>query len=179
MLDTIRVLVVDDNRAMLLLVRTLLRGFGVRNVVEATDPAEALAVMKSAAFDLIITDLSMKPIDGAEFVRHIRTCKDSANPYVPIIMMTGHSDRASVALARDAGVNSFLVKPISARTLYLHVHKASQDERGFIKTRTYFGPDRRVKNGSDYTGPGRRAADSEGGLLDLDDVLSTGLGGQS
>jgi CheY-like chemotaxis protein len=174
-LDNIRVLVVDDNRAMLLLVRTLLRGFGIRNVVEAIDPAEALSFMKNAAFDLIITDLSMKPIDGAEFARHVRTSKDSANPYVPIIMMTGHSDRTSVALARDAGVNSFLVKPISARTLYLHVNKASQDERGFVRTRTYFGPDRRIKDDQGYTGPRRRAAD---GMLNLDEVAGTALRGR-
>ncbi len=178
MLDTIRVLVVDDNRAMLMLVRTLLRGFGIRSVVEATDPAEALAAMKNAAFELIITDLSMKPIDGAEFVRHVRTSKDSANPYVPIIMMTGHSDRSSVALARDAGVNSFLVKPISARTLYLHVNKACQDDRGYIKTRTYFGPDRRVKESDTYSGPRRREADGDDGMLDLDEVASAGLKGR-
>jgi two-component system, chemotaxis family, chemotaxis protein CheY len=169
MLEHARIMVVDDNRAMLVLVRALLRGFGCRDVIEVTDAADAFEAMRNSQVDLLITDMAMRPIDGAEFARLVRTGSDSPNPYVPIIMMTGHSDRHHVAAARDAGVNSFLVKPISARTLYAHISKAAQDKRGFVKTRSYFGPDRRVKTDEAYKGPRRRALDA-GGVFDLDSV---------
>jgi two-component system, chemotaxis family, chemotaxis protein CheY len=171
MLEYTRIMVVDDNRSMLVLVRALLRGFGCRDVIEATDAAEAFEAMRSSQIDLLITDMAMRPLDGAEFARLVRTASDSPNPYVPIIMMTGHSDRHHVAAARDAGVNSFLVKPISARTLYAHINKAAQDKRGFVKTRTYFGPDRRVKTDADFKGP-RRRADDHSLAFDLDSVAS-------
>jgi two-component system, chemotaxis family, chemotaxis protein CheY len=173
-LEHSRILVVDDNRTMLVLVRALLRGFGFRDVVEVTDPAEAFEVMKNSQIDLIITDMAMQPIDGAEFTRLVRTATDSPNPYVPIIMMTGHSDRVHVGVARDAGVNSFLVKPISARSLFAHIYNASQDKRGFVRTKTYFGPDRRVKRDVNYRGRLRRTTDLEADSFDLDMVESPG-----
>jgi two-component system, chemotaxis family, chemotaxis protein CheY len=104
----------------------------------------------------------------------VRTASDSPNPYVPIIMMTGHSDRTHVGVARDAGVNSFLVKPISAKSLFAHIVNASQDKRSFVRTKSYFGPDRRVKKDANYRGRLRRAGDLAQDSFDLDMVEAPG-----
>src|SRR6516225_2317037 len=86
----------------------------------------------------------------------IRQPGANANPYVPIIMLTGHSEKKRVIAARDAGVTEFLAKPISAKALYQRILNVVANPRPFIKTRTYFGPDRRRNVNPNYSGPDRR-----------------------
>jgi two-component system, chemotaxis family, chemotaxis protein CheY len=158
-LDSIATLVVDDNRQMRLLLREVLRGLGIRKVEEAGDGIEALEVMRHAAIDLVLVDWAMQPLDGLEFTRLLRTSKDSPNPYCTIIMVSGHAHRARVREARDAGVNSFLVKPVSARSLSDHLHAAFRDVRPYVKAVAYAGPDRRRGVDTNFNGPFRRASD--------------------
>lgn len=160
-LEGLQVLVVDDNRQMRLLLKTLLRGFGFRRALEAADAAEAFEIMRSTYVDIVLLDWNMQPIDGEEFTRLIRTSKDSPNPFCTVIMVTGHSERGRVARARDAGVNSFLVKPVSAVKLRNHLVAAFEDERPFVRHNSYVGPCRRRKAKTAYKGPMRRAQDSE------------------
>ena len=61
------------------------------------------------------TDIAMQPIDGVDFVRLIRHAADSPIPTVPVIIVTGHCTVAKVAEARDAGVNEFMAKPVTAK----------------------------------------------------------------
>jgi CheY-like chemotaxis protein len=167
-LEYAQVLIVDDNRQMRLLVRALMRAFGMRRCIETADAAEALEILRTAPVDIIITDFLMDPIDGVEFTRMVRRAPDSANPFVPIIMMTGYSERSRVRQARDAGVNSFLVKPISAKSLLDHVTAAILDPRRFVRCSGYFGPDRRSGMDPKYKGPLRRITDQRDSLnLDL------------
>jgi DNA-binding response OmpR family regulator len=86
----------------------------------------------------------------------IRQPGANANPYVPIIMLTGHSEKKRVIAARDAGITEFLAKPISAKALYQRILNIVVNPRPFIKTKTYFGPDRRRNVGPNYAGPERR-----------------------
>jgi DNA-binding response OmpR family regulator len=86
----------------------------------------------------------------------IRQPGANANPYVPIIMMTGHSERKRVTAARDAGVTEFLAKPISAKGLHQRILNIVANPRPFIKTKSYFGPDRRRSVNAGYSGPERR-----------------------
>jgi DNA-binding response OmpR family regulator len=86
----------------------------------------------------------------------IRQPGGNANPYVPIIMVTGHSERKRVTTARDAGVTEFITKPISATSLYRRILNVIANPRPFIKTDTYFGPDRRRFTNPNYIGPERR-----------------------
>lgn len=86
----------------------------------------------------------------------IRQPTTSVNPFVPIIMVSGHAERRRVIMARDAGVNEFLVKPISPKALYDRLLAVVAFPRPFIRTKTYFGPDRRRSAGSNYSGPERR-----------------------
>jgi DNA-binding response OmpR family regulator len=77
---------------------------------------------------------------------------------VPIIMLTGHSDKKRVMIARDAGITEFLTKPISAKSLYERILNVVLRPRPFVKTKTYFGPDRRRNVNPNYSGVERRKA---------------------
>ena len=98
----------------------------------------------------------MPIFDGLELAQMIRQPGANANPYVAIIMLTGHSEKKRVTAARDAGVTEFLAKPISAKGLYQRIVNVVANPRPFIKTKTYFGPDRRRNVNAAYVGPERR-----------------------
>ena len=99
----LRFLVVDDNQHVRRIIRTLLHGFGVREVYEAADGAAGLDAVQNFLPDFIITDWVMPLFDGLEFVQMIRQPDSNLNPYVPIIMLSAHSERHRVLEARDAG----------------------------------------------------------------------------
>lgn len=152
-------LVVDDNHYMRVIVSTMLRSMGIVHIREASDGAEALEIVRDWRPDVIILDLVMETIDGIEFTRLLRTGVDSPHPYVPIIMMTGHTDRSHVIAARDAGVNEFVAKPLTARALIDRMKSVIENERAWVKSASYTGPDRRRRKTSDYKGPFRRSSD--------------------
>jgi DNA-binding response OmpR family regulator len=106
--------------------------------------------------DIVITDWAMPIFDGLELAQMIRQPDGNGNPYAPIIMLTGHSEKRRVTLARDAGVTEFLAKPISAKGLYQRIMNVVTNPRPFIKTKNYFGPDRRRNTNTSYVGPERR-----------------------
>jgi CheY-like chemotaxis protein len=144
--NKLRFLVCDDNPHMRRILRTLLHSFGAREVHEAEDGATALEMYTLYVPDIVITDWSMPIFDGLELAQMIRQPESKANPYVSIIMLTGHSEKRRVTVARDAGITEFLANP-----------------RPFIKTKTYFGPDRRRNTANNYIGPERRV----GGEMEL------------
>lgn len=165
-LSALRVLVVDDNAHMRHLVRTIVNAFGIRNVREASDGAGALECLAAAPSDIIITDLTMEPLNGLEFSRMIRRAPDSIDPTVPIIMLTAHSSRLKVCEARDAGVNEVAAKPIAVNNLFSRIVAVIERPRSFVRCETYVGPDRR--RGLPDTGRRRRwddEADAE--VVDL------------
>jgi two-component system chemotaxis response regulator CheY len=162
--NKLRFLLVDDNPHMRRMLRTLLQGFGAREVYEAEDGVGGLEAFNQFTPDIVIIDWAMPVFDGLEFARMIRQPETNASPFTPIIMLTGHSERRRVAAARDAGVTEFMVKPISAKGLHQRILSVIANPRRFIKTKSYFGPDRRRNSAPNYTGPERR----KGGKLDLD-----------
>jgi two-component system, chemotaxis family, chemotaxis protein CheY len=159
-LERLNFLIVDDNKHMRALVKGILHALGSKNIREASDGADAFKELRHFPADLIICDWNMSPLDGLDFVKLVRTGGDSPNPYVPIIMLTGHTELVKVIEARDSGVHEFLAKPISAKALYARIRTIIEKPREFIKTKRYFGPDRR-RNEGDYKGSERRVANLE------------------
>jgi CheY-like chemotaxis protein len=157
--DLLKILLVDDNQHMRLLLAEILRALGVRRIFEALDGAEALQTMRETEMDLIMTDLTMGPLDGIDFVNLLRNSPDSPAPFAPVIMITGHSTLRRVAEARDAGVNEFLAKPVTARGVIHRINLLIEHPRPFIRCATYFGPDRRRRADPAFTGPWRRQGD--------------------
>jgi two-component system, chemotaxis family, chemotaxis protein CheY len=157
--DLLKILLVDDNHHMRVLIGEILRAIGVKGVYEATDGAEALQIIRQQAIDIVMTDLAMQPLDGIDFVRLLRNSPDSPNPMCPVIMITGHSTQKRVTEARDAGVTEFLAKPVTARGVIDRITRVVEYPRPFIRNEDYFGPDRRRRQDPAYEGPRRRAAD--------------------
>ncbi len=159
-IERLNFLVVDDNKHMTMLVKTILHALGARNCEEAFDGADAFKVLRHFPADIIICDWVMQPLDGIEFVKLVRTGRDSPNQYVPIIMLTGHTEVARVMEARDAGVTEFLAKPVSAKKLYSRIKAIIETPRSFLKAGSFFGPDRRRRQLPSYKGGERRKASS-------------------
>lgn len=142
------------------LLRSLLLALGVGKVYESADGASAFAALREKKPDLVLTDLSMKPVDGIEFTRMVRLGQDSPNPSVPIIMVTGHTEKQRVEAARDAGVTEFVAKPITTQSLLQRLVEIIERPRPFVRGETYFGPDRRRRKTDGYAGPWRRQDDA-------------------
>ena len=159
--DLLKILVVDDNHYMRVLLTEILRALGVQHIWEANDGAEGLQMMRDRQVDIVMTDLSMQPLDGIDFTRLLRNSPDSPNRMIPVIMVTGHSTIARIREARDAGVNEFLVKPLNARGVIERLHQAVENPRPYVRSDDYFGPDRRRRNDAKYTGPMRRISDRD------------------
>jgi CheY-like chemotaxis protein len=136
-------LVVDDSAHMRRLVRTLLHGFGAREIYEAENGAAGLEVFTRNLPNIVILDCAMPIFDGIELTRMIRQSEDNPDRFVPIIMLTGNAERRRVLDARDAGVTDFLVKPISAKVLYERIVNIVANPRPPVMARTCTGPDRR------------------------------------
>ena len=113
--------------------------------------------------EIVIIDWAMPGFDGLELTRMMRQPDANGNAYVSIIMLTGHSEKKRVTMARDAGITEFLAKPISAKGLYQRIVNVVVNPRPFIRTKTYFGPDRRRNVNPTYSGPERR----KGGKADV------------
>lgn len=161
-LKHVQVLLVDDNPHMRAITASVLRSAGVGKIWEASDGAEAMTCLREHPVDLAFVDLAMEPQGGLEFTRAVRTAPDSANPFLPIIMMTGHTQAARVIEARDAGVTEFLAKPITARAVLDRLNAVIVRARPFIKSEEFFGPDRRRVEDRAYAGEPRRTADRRG-----------------
>jgi CheY-like chemotaxis protein len=158
--DLLKILLVDDNPHMRVLLTQILRAIDVRHVHEAGDGAEALSIMRNTNIDIVFTDLTMQPLDGIDFVQLLRNSPDSPNQMAPVIMITGHSTRRRINEARDAGVNEVLAKPVTARGVLSRIAEVIENPRPFVRCAEYFGPDRRRKSEPGYNGLLRRAADA-------------------
>ena len=152
----LRVLLCDDSLQIRALVRNCLMAFGINDIVEASDAKTGFEEMMDSDPDLVITDWNMPAGDGIDLVHLIRHSPDSPNTYVPIIMLTGYSELERVEIARDMGVSSFLAKPMSANSLYKRLVSLVEDQRLFIRSADFFGPDRRFKESETLEGPERR-----------------------
>lgn len=158
--QALQILLADDNQHMRAITATILNSAGFKRTREVRDGAEALDALREMPADLAIVDFNMAPIDGVEFTRLIRNSADSPNPYLPIIMMTGHSEKSRVVEARDAGVTEFIAKPITAKAVLDRIQAVIYNPRPFIKSESYFGPCRRRLAVKTYAGPFRRSTDT-------------------
>ena len=122
MLDTsISVLIVDDYKTMLRIIRNLLRQVGIYSVDEASDGVEALAKLREKTFGLIISDWNMAPMTGLQLLQEVRS--DEVLRPTPFIMVTAESKTENVVAAKQAGVSNYIVKPFNAETLREKIEK--------------------------------------------------------
>lgn len=162
----LRVVVADDCKFMRNILERMLEALGVGYIRTASDGISAWELLGSDDFDMLITDWEMEPEDGPALVKRIRMDPDSPSRYLPVIMLTGYTEKAKVMSARDLGITEFLAKPIAARSLHSRLVNIVERPRPFVRTATFFGPCRRRLNLPTYDGPERRG--------DPDDMIEIG-----
>ena len=109
------ILIVDDYKTMLRIVRNLLKRVGFENVDEAADGSEAFNKMKEKKYGLVIADWNMEPVTGLGLLKQVRS--DGNMKGTPFIMLTAESKTENVIAAKEAGVSNYIVKPLNAETL--------------------------------------------------------------
>jgi CheY-like chemotaxis protein len=143
------------------LVVTILQAFGVTQITEAADGERAWVLVREHNPDVIILDWMMEGMTGLDVVKLVRTSSQSPNPFAPIIMLTGYAQLEHVRLARDAGVNEFLAKPVSVKAIMSRLVSVIENPRPYVRTKSYFGPCRRRRSQQEYRGPERRVMGAE------------------
>lgn len=141
---------------MRVVTRGVLEAMGIRDITVANDTITAWEKYQTLRPDVILTEMVYEKGSGLELVRMIRRDPASHNPFIPIIMATAYAERINVETARDAGITEFLVKPYTAKRLFNRLLAVCHDERKFVKTSTFLGPDRRRRNDGPPTGEERR-----------------------
>lgn len=115
-MDTrINVLIVDDYGSMLRIIQTFLRQIGFKNIAQANDGEEALEKLRTGHYGLVISDWNMEPMSGIDLVKAIRA--DANLAHMPFILLTAESKADKVLIAKEAGVDNYIVKPFNATTL--------------------------------------------------------------
>ncbi|MDZ3836380.1 MAG: response regulator [Rhodospirillales bacterium] len=110
-----RILIVDDYKTMLRVIGNLLRQLEFSHIDEALDGSEALAKLRMAKYDLVISDWNMEPMNGLDLLKQVRA--DPKLSGIPFIMVTAESKTDNVVAAKQAGVSNYIVKPFNAETL--------------------------------------------------------------
>lgn len=118
---SINVLIVDDYKTMLRIVRNLLKQINFNNVEEASDGTEALQKLRSGQFGLVISDWNMEPMTGLQLLQEVRA--DARLKPTPFIMVTAESKAENIVAAKAAGVSKHIVKPFNAETLQSKIEK--------------------------------------------------------
>ncbi len=143
LIQSLSVLVVDDNQYMRKMVRNLLVNCGIKDICEAADGIAALDAIRTIGPDVVILDWEMPLLSGAELVRIVRSPGVFPMPAIPIIMLTGHCERWRVVEAVRLGVNEFLTKPVSAKAIYDRLVSIMMQPRPVVQLGDYYGPEPR------------------------------------
>src|SRR5271154_2343351 len=142
-IQSLCILVVDDNQYMRKMIRNLLVNCGIKDIYEAADGIAALDSIRTVAPDVVILDWEMPLLSGPELVRIVRSPGVFPIPDVPIIILTGHCERWRVIEAVRLGVNEFLTKPVSAKSLYDRLVSITTQPRPTVQLGDYYGPEPR------------------------------------
>lgn len=112
---SISVLVVDDYKTMIRIIKNLLKQIGFTDIDDAADGTEALGKLREKEYGLVISDWNMEPMTGYELLKQVRA--DDALKHLPFIMVTAEAKSENVVAAKEAGVSNYIVKPFNAQTL--------------------------------------------------------------
>ena len=159
-LERVRFLVVEDNAFSRRVMKEILKHLGATDIVFAHDGIAAWESLKRDMPDIALLDWEMGPADGHRFLHRVRHDPHSPNPHLPVIMVTGYADREHVFAARDAGVNEYVVKPLSVKTLLDRIQAVIERPRRFVRIGKYFGPDRRRKD-KQFVGTDKRGLEKK------------------
>lgn len=141
-LEKFNVLIVEDDRLMQKLVHDILDKLGFTRIHKAANGQQAIEQLEKTPMDFIICDWRMPDMDGIEFVKHLRQM-NAPTCMTPVIMLTGNAEPHHVKLARDIGVNEYLIKPFTVKELHRRINEIIEHPREFVLSQSYKGPSRR------------------------------------
>ncbi|HEY4345814.1 MAG TPA: response regulator [Parvibaculum sp.] len=147
------ILIVDDNANMRLLVRTILRSFGLREARQARDGTTALAELDRKAPSIIISDWEMAPMNGLDFIRAVRRVGREPLCFVPIIVLTAHASRQLIQEAFDSGATQLLVKPVTPANLLQRIGWVLEDDRPFEQVGDIYRQEMRLPKAAQKPAP--------------------------
>jgi CheY-like chemotaxis protein len=140
------VLLVQGNPTELDILGQVFIGFGVKAIRKCQDLEEADAAVRKTSFDLIIVDSSLPDGLGFDFVARLRRMEDNPNRLAPMLVVCGHTAPSMILRARDCGANFVVAKPITPKVMFDRVMWLAREERQFVDSEGYAGPDRRHKS---------------------------------
>ncbi len=140
LIRSIKILIVDDDYHMRKVVRTMLSAIGVREIYDTPDGMSGLQSICTANPDIVILDWVMPEVSGAEFLRAVRSPDSFPFPNVPVIILTGHGERACVVEATQLGANEYLLKPVSTKALFDRIASVLAKPRPLVKVGEFYGP---------------------------------------
>lgn len=164
-LTRLNAVLVDDSPFMLKLLQMILRSMGIRSVRCFRDPVTALIDIKTFQPHLVVTDMLMPTLDGSKLTRALR---EEAAPvcFTPVLVLSGFTDKEHVIRASNSGANYVLAKPVSVETLHRRIISLIEDDRPFVRTPSYIGPERRIDKRKP-PGPERRSPAEDADVLYL------------
>jgi two-component system chemotaxis response regulator CheY len=156
-ISDLNVLVLEKHLLVRQLLTDVFREFGIPTVHSTPDPDKAWDIITEMPIDIVLSDWS-NGLDGMAFLKKVRQSDESPNPYLPVIVITANTEISHVCQARDTGTTEFLAKPISARLLYSRIVSVIENNRPFVRAKSFFGPDRRRHRATAYEGHDRRSS---------------------
>mgnify|MGYP000071794088 CR=1 FL=1 len=165
-LKGLNIMVADANENIRAITQGLLRGFGATRIFESADGENALREIPVRGIDVLFCDLNLPKIDGFSLIKQLRADENNVARFIPILILTSHTQQRNIEKSRDSGANIVIAKPLSAKAVYDRLAWIAEDPRAFVQATGYMGPDRRFRTDGVPGGVGRRAADA---VLDLED----------
>lgn len=152
-------LIVDSDQYAIDILVQILRGFGLNLATVAGTGEEAMRLLSQKKFDFVVCEALLADMPGAELTRWMRSQANPKIRYIPIVMLTGHTQLGNVTAGRDSGAHIIVRKPVSPSILFDRLSWSASNPRAFIEGETYTGPDRRFKFAGLPDGTGRRITD--------------------
>ncbi len=158
-LASLSVLIIDDQPFFRVMLSEVLRSFGVQKIAVAADGEDGFSTFLDVQPDIVITDWMMPKLDGIGLTKKIRSHREESLRIVPIILVTANNQRSQIDFARSTGIDEFILKPISAKSVCDRIREVVEKPRPFVTFPTYNGPCRRRREDPAFKGPYRRNDD--------------------
>lgn len=152
-------LVVDENSYICKMMAEVLKSLGATEVRTAERTDEAFDILRRWMPQIIVIDQNIQPMSGVVFARALRALPDDQIRRVPMLMVSGEVSKSRIVEARDAGIESFVAKPVTTKILSDRLQDILHRPRRFVISASYVGPDRRRRDKTNYQGPYRRLTD--------------------
>lgn len=154
-LSNFHTIIADPNFHLASILKTMLTAMGFVHVQIVRSSSEAYNCISLYKYDILLTELSFRDGSGLSLVERIRQTPECLNPTLPVIAISGRAELSDVTAARDAGINEFVVKPFTIKTIFNRLERVIEFPRNFLVSQNYIGPERRFRS-ADWSGTNRR-----------------------